>query len=309
MADIELCPMQPEDWDEVAELIYLSTNDWYQTRGLGPIFPHGPESTRLFCQVYEALDPGCCILAVNTHTDQIAGSCFYHPRETHVSLGIMNVHPTSFGAGIAGRLLKFIIEFAETQKKPIRLVSSAFNLDSFSLYNRAGFIPRMAFQDMLLAVPESGLDITTLGGERVRSATMNDVQAMAGLELEINHISREKDFRYFVENESDMWHVSVSEDETGKLDGFLVSVQHPGSNMLGPGIARTDQQAAALILAELQQNRGRTPVFLVPVERAELVQTLYGWGARNCEIHFAQIRGDYQSPTGVVMPTFMPETG
>ena len=309
MADFELQSMQPEDWDEVAELIHSSTNDWYQTRGLGPIFPHGPESTRLFCQVYETLDPGCCVLAVDKRTDQIAGSCFYHPRETHVSLGIMNVRPTHFGTGIARRLLKFIIEFADAQKKPVRLVSSAFNLDSFSLYNRAGFIPRMAFQDMLLTVPETGLDITTIGSERVRSATMEDVPAMAALELEINHLSRVKDLRYFVENKEGLWHVSVSEDERGRLDGFLVSVQHPGSNMLGPGIAKTDQQAAALILAELQHHRGRTPVFLVPVERAELVQTLYRWGARNCEIHFAQIRGAYQRPTGVVMPTFMPETG
>jgi hypothetical protein len=35
---------------------------------------------------------------------------------------------------------------------------------------------------------------------------------------------------------------------------------------------------------------------------------LYYWGARNCEIHFAQVRGEYWSPSGVVMPTFMPET-
>jgi hypothetical protein len=47
---------------------------------------------------------------------------------------------------------------------------------------------------------------------------------------------------------------------------------------------------------------------LVPVECAGLVQTLYGWGARNCEIHFAQVRGEYEPAGGVVMPTFMPET-
>ena len=36
------------------------------------------------------------------------------------------------------------------------LISSAMNLDSFSLYNRVGFRPRMVFQDTLLSVPETG---------------------------------------------------------------------------------------------------------------------------------------------------------
>ena len=79
--------------------------------------------------------------------------------------------------------------------------------------------------------------------------------------------------------------------------------------MLGPGIARTEQQSAALIHSEMNRHAGRSPVFLIPVQKSELVKTLYTWGARNCEIHFSQVRGNYREPTGVVMPTFMPETG
>ncbi|MBT5829823.1 MAG: N-acetyltransferase, partial [Candidatus Latescibacteria bacterium] len=59
---------------------------------------------------------------------------------------------------------------------------------------------------------------------------------------------------------------------------------------------------------ELNANRGRSPVFLVPVD-SPVVRALYAWGARNCEVHFAQIRGSFQAFNGVVMPTFMPETG
>jgi len=40
-----------------------------------------------------------------------------------------------------------------------------------------------------------------------------------------------------------------------------------------------------------------------------VVQALYAWGARNCEVHFAQIKGKFQAFNGVIMPTFMPETG
>ncbi|CAN5837923.1 hypothetical protein BH10CHL1_BH10CHL1_45500 [soil metagenome] len=308
MSEITLRPMAADDWSEVADLICLGTNYWYQTHGMGKIFGAGPESARLFCEVYETLDPGHCILAVNPTSGRIMGSCFYHPRETHVSLGIMNVHPNYFGHSIARKLLNFVVHFSEQAQKPLRLVSSALNLDSFSLYTRAGFVPRQVFQDMLIKVPERGLMHIAPGTECVRPATPADVDAITALEFELNHISRRQDYQYFIENKAKIWHVSVYENLQGALDGFLVSVQHSGSNMLGPGAMRTSAQAAALIQAELNQNRGRAPVFLVPVDQTELVQTMYRWGAQNYELHFAQVLGEYKAPTGIFMPSFMPET-
>ena len=62
-------------------------------------------------------------------------------------------------------------------------------------------------------------------------------------------------------------------------------------------------------LAELNQHRGRQPVWLIPSQSDWLVRIMYEWGAVNCELHFAQIRGPWTPPIGIVMPTFMPETG
>jgi GNAT superfamily N-acetyltransferase len=221
----------------------------------------------------------------------------------------MNVHPDYFRQGIARRLLKHVTDVADEESKPLRLVSSAVNLDSFSLYNRAGFVPRMIYQDMTRKVPDQGLDIATPGIDRVRPATLQDVPVMAALERDINHIDREGDLRYFVENPNGIWHVSVLEAARGGIEGFLVSVNHPGSNMLGPGVMRAEEVAAALILAELNQHRGRQPVWLIPSQSDWLVRIMYEWGAVNCELHFAQIRGPWTPPIGIVMPTFMPETG
>ena len=79
-----------------------------------------------------------------------------------------------------------------------------------------------------------------------------------------------------------------------------------GSGFIGPYLARTlEQQGHEVIVF----HRGRSPVFLVPVACEQLVKTLYGWGARNCEIHFCQVRGKFEGFDGVAMPTFMPETG
>ena len=309
MSKMNLRAMEPSDWDEVADLICVSTNYWYEKHGRAGVFTGGPEATRLFCEVYEALDPGCCLIAEHAETGRVMGSVFYHPRETHVALGIMNVHPNYFGTGVARELLQFIVDYAEGENKSVRLVSSAMNLDSFSLYSRAGFVPRRLFQDMLISVPERGLKHSVPGVSQVRNAIPEDVAAIGALEMEISHIRREKDFAYFIRNDSAVWHTPVYEDSHGELQGTLASVGHRGFYMLGPGFARTEEQAAALVLAELNHYKNRCLLFLVPVDCQQLVQTMYSWGARNCELHVAQVLGRFKPFDGVVLPTFMPETG
>lgn len=305
----ELRPMKMDEWDAVAKLIHESTNSWYVANGKNPIFTGPTCDARLFCEVYEALDPGCCLLAVCPESGKIAGSCFYHPRSTHVSLGIMNVHSDFFGKGIAGSLLSWIIAYAEEKKLPPRLVSSAHNLDSFSLYTKKGFVPFLSFQDLYLEVPEDGLNLDLPKNDCVREAEPGDVTEMVELEHELVGIDRAKDFSHFIENTAGIWKTVTYRDEDGKLLGFLSSVNHPGSRMIGPGVARSEEITTALLAAQLDFFHGLCPVFLLPVDAAHAVQTAYSWGARNCEIHFAQSLGEPQTVKGVIMPTFMPETG
>jgi GNAT superfamily N-acetyltransferase len=301
--------MEKSDWPEVASLIYLSTNHWYETKQGHSAFSGGPQVCLLFCQVYEDLDPGCCLIAVHDETKMIMGSCFYHPRETHVSLGIMNVHPNYFGEGVAGALLNEIIDFTKKREMSLRLVSSALNLDSYSLYNRKGFLPSAIYQDMILTVPENGVDTSAFDLSRVRNADLEDVSTMGALEFEISGISRERDYCYFIENDLNIWHVSISEDKDGNIDGYLVSVSHPCMHMIGPGVARNSEVAGNLIVNEFNQHKGSTAIALVPADNRELVDAMYSIGAKNCEIHFSQVLGEKQPINGIVMPTFMPETG
>jgi predicted N-acetyltransferase YhbS len=306
MSKLTLRPMEPSDWGAVAALIHASTNAWYLKNRGHAIFGCAPEDCALFCRVYEALDPGCCLLAWDD--DQILGSCFWHPRETHLSIGIVNVAPDAFGRGVASALLKTVLAEADQRKLPVRLVSSALNLDSYSLYNRFGFVPRAVFQDMLLpvdielpALPESAC---------VRPATPADASRVAALERELSGVSREKDYAYFLKNAEGIWSTSVLENPAdGTLDGFLVSVDHPASAMIGPGACRTESGMAALIRAERARFVGKSPVFLVPATATELLKTLYSWGAKNVELHVQQVRGDVFPTTGVILPTFLPETG
>ena len=300
-----------KDFPAVKDLIFDSTNDWYQKNFKKNVFGGNSNTCSIFIDVYESLDPGCCVVAEDLKTGKLAGSCFFHPRETHLALGIMNAHPDYFGMGIAKMILKEILSIASEKKLPVRLVSSAMNLDSFSLYTKVGFVPQMTFQDMTLNVPLSGLEQEPPeGAHSVRDATLDDVCAIADLEFELNGIRREKDYEFFTINESGHWGVSVFESANEKIEGFLCSVNSDGSKMLGPGVMKQAQHAESLIYHELdKRHRGNSPVFLIPVNQGDLVNSLYGWGARNCEMHLCQVLGDCPPMNGVTMPTFMPETG
>jgi GNAT superfamily N-acetyltransferase len=300
--------MTDADRPAVADLISVSTNEWYERHGRSPIFPQGASTTAVFADVYEALDPGCCVVAEDPASGRLVASCFYHPRPTHVSLGIMNAHPDHAGRGVASSLLRFVTDFADREHKPVRLVSSAINLDSFSLYNRVGFVLRRTYQDMYFPTETNGIKDFPAASAGVRDATLDDVDAMAALEMEVAGIRREKDFRYFIENRGGFWHTAVLPGDGGSISGWIVSSGHPGVNMIGPCVARDEPTALALLLSEANHHRGRQPVFLVPVECSEMVRILYARGARNCELHFSQVRGPCQPFRGVSMPTFLPET-
>lgn len=299
--------MQPEEADQVAELIYESTNHWYETSGYSASFKGGWQVCRLFTDVYEDLDPGCCLIAVSGQ-DTIIGSCFYHPRKTHISLGIMNTHPAIGRRGVAKALLTEVIQIARKLDVPLRLVSSAFNLDSYSLYTRQGLVPFSLYQDLMLPVPKAGIPVSRVEGITVRDARLGDLENIDALEYSIWRTSRQKDWRYFIENSRKIWHVSVAENQDGEIVGSLASVSHPCSNMLGPGIAKSADLTTCLIQAELNQHKGKSPVFLVPAHNKQLVSSMYDLGARNCELHVGQILGNVPPISGVVMPTFMPET-
>jgi predicted N-acetyltransferase YhbS len=310
MREMDLRQMTPEDASEVAELIYASINVWYRDNGHPEIqFQGGPGVTEVFYETYHALAPGATVVAVSRASGRIMGSCFFHPRPTHVGLGIMNVHPNYFGLGVAKALVQHICDYTDAHDHPaLRLTSSALNLDSFALYSRHGFIPRLAYQDMWVKVPQGGLGPSVPGRDRVRPAAPADAPAMEALELEVSGVSRGPDYAHAIENEQGFWSAAVLEGAAGGIDGYAISSGHTAMNIIGPLVARTDDDAIALVSHALDLYPGRAPLVLVPAERRKIVEQMYAWGARISELHFCQVRGKFQQFHGVSMPTFMLES-
>lgn len=308
---MQLRPLTSDDRSAYAHMLHRSFNTWYGARGWpSEYFGCTPEQAGIFLDIYQDLSPGCSIAAFDPKHGAMMGACFYHPRAHHVSLGIMSVNPDFFRQGVGRQLVNHIVEFTEARQcAALRLVGSAINMDSFSLYNRSGFVPRTCYHDMVVQVPAQGLRVHFPLRDQVRDATLDDVPAMAALEMEISGISRMGDYRYVIENPRGVMHALVLENAAGGIDGFMISIKHPALAMLGPCVARGEQATLALLLQATERFHGATPLFVIPMDKRELVETLYTWGARNVETHLLQVRGEFQPFKGVNLPSFLPETG
>ena len=309
---IILRPLKDSDIAEHADLLYSSFNSWYWKHGWGKdYFGCMPQETAIFYDIYNDLTPGHSIAAFDKATDQMLGSCFYHPREHHVSLGIMSVHPSYGGRGIGRQLVNYILDYTKNNDfKSCRLVSSAINMDSFSLYNRAGFIPRVTYHDMVINVPENGIgNISVEGENQVREAVIGDTDQMGELEMEVSGIKREIDYRYAIENPRGVLHAIVYENDQRTIDGFMISVKHPALNMLGPCVARNEETAIALIKKEIERFNGTWVLFSIPMDKRKMVEQMYAWKAINVETHLKEVWGDFPGFNGISMPSFLPETG
>ena len=71
---IELRRLRPDEWDAAARLVHESTNAWYEEHFGRSVFTGDPSNCLVFPEVYEALDPGCCIVAEDTAMGRLAGS-------------------------------------------------------------------------------------------------------------------------------------------------------------------------------------------------------------------------------------------
>jgi len=306
-----LRPLTDDDRNAYSHMLHRAFNTWYGARGWpSDYFGCTPEQAGIFLDIYGDISPGRSVAAFDPGSGEIMGACFYHPREHHVSLGIMSVSPDYFRRGVGRAMVNHIVDFTESNQYPaLRLVGSAINMDSFSLYNRSGFVPRGSYHDMVIAVPAEGLAVDYPLRKQVRDATLADLDAMAALEMEVSGISRVSDYRYAIENRRGVLHAQVFENSDGSLEGFMISIQCHALNMLGPCVARSEKVTLALLLQATEHFRGQVPLFVIPMDKRELVETLYAWGARNVETHLFQVRGKFQPFNGVSLPSFLPETG
>ena len=299
--------LQKEEWQEAGKLIKRATNFWYESHGKDQIFQCNDNEMSYFCYLYETMDPGCCLVA--EVDKQIAALCFYHPRSTHYSLGILCVDPNFYGRRLGRALIENIAKRAKEEKLNLHLISSAQNLDSFSLYNNLGFITETVYKDVIFTVPE---DYECQAISSIHGATIHDIDGMVELEMNLCGQNRRKDYEFIIKHPKN-WKCYVSKGEGGQIDGFLASVKHPCSSIIGPGIASNNLAMLNLIKVQLGNYKGTGVLTLLPAENAELHQLLRTdlKFMSNVELHVTQVlvhdASKYVQNQGIKLPSFFPE--
>ena len=115
-----LRPLAEADVEEYSDLLFGSFNAWWWKHGLGcDFYECRPQDTAIFYDIYNDLTPGCSVAAFHKETKRMMGACFYHPRETHVSLGIFSV--ISFNSN---NLISMISEMLRSDGLAICMASS-----------------------------------------------------------------------------------------------------------------------------------------------------------------------------------------
>ena len=306
---MHLRPMTPADATEVAELIYASINVWYRDNGHPGIqFGGGPGVTEVFFETYDALAPGATVIAVNPASGRIMGSCFFHPRPTHVGLGIMNVHPNSFGRGVAKALLPHLrlhrrerppraaSHLERAQPRLVRALLAQRLRPAARLPGHvgagAGGRPRRGRPGARARAPRHARRRGGHGGARARG-----LGRVEGARLR----ARDRERAGVLERGRAGRRLGRDRRLRDRLRPCRAEHHRP---------ARRSGEAAALALVAyaLDLYPGRAPLVLVPVEQRAIIEQLYAWGARISELHFCQVRGAFQPFRGVSMPTFMLET-
>ena len=302
--------IRSDEYPAIAALIHDSLVNWYESRlGQGARFGDRADPFLIFPEVYETLDPGEGIVARDAHTGELLGVCFVHPRETHHAVGIVATSSRAGGRGVARALMEETLRRAAAARKPTRLVSCLLDLASSSLYTKLGFVPQTIFQDLLLTIPPDGLGIPAPPNiDSIRPARPDEAARLADFEASLQSLRREQDYRFFLENAVGNWKVWVSEAADGSIKGVLVVSLNPAMQMLGPGATTDEETALAMVWQALDELRGSTYVLLVPASASTLVSTLYRWGARNIELHVSQVHGESPAGSGIVFPTFLPES-
>lgn len=85
----------------------------------------------------------------------------------------------------------------------------------------------------------------------------------------------------------------------------MISIKCSALNMPDPCIAHSEKATLALLLQATERFCCQVPLFVIPMDKRELVETLYDWGAHNVETHLFQVRGKFLPFNGVNLP----ETG
>jgi GNAT superfamily N-acetyltransferase len=287
--------MEERDVTRAGEVIVAAFNDVFARHGFPQPFP-SPEVGIGLARGYLRLEPQECFVAVEG--GQIVGSGFLHLRGETAGIGPITVDPACQTKGVGKEIMMTVIR-AGRHCPSLRLVQDAFNVASFSLYSKLGFVSygtvlSLAGQDLQAPARTRGITI--------REMTAGDTTKVATLDAKLTGITRPRDMHYFLSQSPQL--VGLVE---GKLAGYLCLLRTDRGTFLGPAAATEPAILRALVTHALESEQGKMLRMRLPSRHTEIFRDLMKLGFRLETMQTYMVRGPWKPPKGVDLLALFPE--
>ncbi|MBW4699784.1 MAG: GNAT family N-acetyltransferase [Aphanocapsa lilacina HA4352-LM1] len=219
---------------------------------------------------------------------RVVGSNFLWESAPVAGIGPIAVDPAIQSAAVGRRLMEHVLGRVEEGRfAGVRLVQSAYNLRSFSLYAKLGF----AVREPLVALAGPALDIA-VEGYGVRPMAEADLSACNRLCRRVHGFERCQDLLDGIAQGTAM---VVGHD--GRITGCA-----SGLNFFGHAVGESNDDLKALIGAA---GEFEIPGFLLPTRNAELLQWCLHRGLRISQPLTLMSQGLYSEPAAPFLPSIL----
>jgi predicted N-acetyltransferase YhbS len=249
-----------------------------------PIEPGSPEFTDFQMQAMLSTDGIFGVVA--KRGGDILGSALQDERGTIIGIGPVSVDPGVRDGRVGRALMEALLQRCrERDVAGVRLVQTAYNYRSLSLYAKLGFAVREP-----LSVFQGSPNAAGLPGTTVRPAIPDDVDACDDICRRVHGHDRHAE----VQGAVDRGIASVAE-RGGEITGYTT-----GLGYIGHAIGKTDDDVIALLqFAETFTGLG----VLVPSRNTALMSWCLNAGLRLVQQSTLMSIGLYNEPQGAWLPS------
>ncbi len=292
---ISIRTMSEDDVHVVAPVIARAFNAVNARYGYPSEFPD-PIISVLMARYYLSQDPEGCLVA--ERDGNICGSVFGRRRGDHVSIGPVSVDPASQAIGVGRRMMQALFD-AYPGAASFRLSQAAFNKESFSLYSKTGFV---AAEQLLRLERPPDPAAPQEDEPLVRAVTVENAPVVADLDRRLTGVERGRE----LPTHFGMGRVYVHGGDTG-IQGYLATMPTPDRIFLGPAVAQSEAQLAALIRAALRDAGPGAVGLHLPARLDPTIAECFRLGFRLFCLETLMVRGEWRTPPAPYVHSMFPE--
>lgn len=282
----DLRDLDPDDIGPLGDVIYEAFRDVAVAHGFRPAFG-SPDQVRLLLNTFRMTERATMVTAAGA-SGPIGAACM-NVRGEAAGIGPVAVSPRTQADGVGRAMMVELLRRADAEGcRSVCLTQAAYNVVSFSLYSKLGFVVRDAFAGV-----EGTLDAPEVDTSGVRPMRPGETDAATALDTRLTGFRRAPDFA-LLRNIGPGWVL----ERGGQMRGYLLTLPLGDTTHLGPAGAEDDEGLLALIGAAARDLAGTTLSANAVTSQPKVLRWLLERGMHVESLGTWMVRGDYTPPSG-----------